>query len=114
MSEGATASSVPAATPPSAKEETGFHAVYAEFAKNLRIWFLAYGIGATAIFVTNEAVARKLLNSGYAPQVVYLLIGGVAIQIFVALLYKSIMWFLYMGEIYPTKRTSSVYKLADC
>jgi hypothetical protein len=114
MPEDAATTSVPVTTSPTPKEETGFHAVYADFAKNLRIWFLAYGIGSTAIFVTNEAAARKLLDSGHALHVVYLLVAGVAVQVFVALLYKSIMWFLYIGEIYPDKKSSCVYQFADC
>ena len=113
MSKDATAADVPVATPPAPKEETGFYAAYSDFAKNLRIWFLAYGIGATALFVTNEPAAKKLLGSGHALHVVYLLVAGVAVQVFVAVLYKGIMWFLYMGELFPDRKTSCVYKLAD-
>ena len=94
---------------PAQKDETGFYAAYSEFARNLRIWFLAYGIGATAIFVTNEGAGRKLLASGAAETVIYLFLAGVAVQILVALLYKSAMWFLYMAEIDAENKDSWTY-----
>jgi hypothetical protein len=81
-----------------ARQESGFYTAYAEFAKNLRVWFLAYGIGATAIFVTNEGAGKRLLSSGAAEGVVYLFLIGVGLQILVALMYKTAMWYLYMGE----------------
>lgn len=86
---------------PQPRQETGFYSAYAEFAKNLRVWFLAYGIGATAIFVTNEGAGKRLLSSAVAEPVIYLFLGGVAVQILLALLYKSAMWHLYMGELDP-------------
>lgn len=108
--------SPPAATPdpaPQPRQESGFYSAYAEFAKNLRIWFLAYGIGATAIFVTNEGAGKRLLSSGAAEIVTYLFLGGVALQIFVALLYKSAMWYLYIAELDPKEKESWQHGLSD-
>ena len=98
---------------PAARQESGFYTAYAEFAKNLRVWFLAYGIGATAIFVTNEGAGKRLLSSGAAEGVVYLFLVGVALQIFVALLYKTAMWYLYMGEFDAKEKESWQHWLAD-
>src|SRR6266850_709104 len=94
-------------------EDSDFYPAYAEFAKNLRVWFLAYGIGATAIFVTNESAGKRLLSSGRAEGVVYLFLAGVALQIIVALLYKTSMWYLYMGEFDTKEKNSWQYGLAD-
>jgi hypothetical protein len=108
----------PAAAPPTdggltVRQESGFYTAYAEFAKNLRVWFLAYGIGATAIFVTNEGAGKRLLSSGAAEGVVYLFLIGVALQILVALLYKTVMWYLYMGEFDAKEKESWRHALAD-
>jgi hypothetical protein len=103
----------PIPTPDGARQEGGFYTAYAEFAKNLRVWFLAYGIGATAIFVTNEGAGKRLLSSGAAEGVVYLFLIGVALQIFVALLYKTAMWYLYMGEFDPREKETWRHALAE-
>jgi hypothetical protein len=99
--------------PPQPRQETGFYSAYAEFAKNLRLWFLAYGIGATAIFVTNESAGRRLLSSGVAELVIYLFLGGVALQVFLALLYKTAMWHLYMGEFEAEFKAKWWYKRSE-
>ena len=103
----------PAVAGPTVRKESGFYTAYAEFAKNLRVWFLAYGIGATAIFVTNEGAAKRLLSSGAAEGVVYLFLIGVGLQILVALLYKTAMWYLYMGEFDAKEQESWCHRLAD-
>lgn len=46
------------------KEETGFYEAYAGFARNLRIWFVAYGIGGPVLFLTNSEVWQKVSESG--------------------------------------------------
>ena len=95
------------------REETGFYEAYAQFARNLRTWFLAYGVGAPVIFLTNEAVGRKLLASGQAEIVAFLFLSGVAIQVLAALLYKCAMWCLYTGERNNRFKTSKRYKCSD-
>ena len=54
-----------------------------------------------------------MLASCAAEQITYLFLGGVALQIFVALLYKSAMWYLYAGELEEKKKNSWQHKIAD-
>ena len=103
----------PADGGPIARQESGFYTAYAEFAKNLRVWFLAYGIGATAIFVTNEGAGKRLLSSGAAEGVVYLFLIGVGLQILLAFVYKTAMWYLYMGEFDAKEKESWRHSIAD-
>lgn len=91
-------------------EETGFFEAYAGFARTLRLWFIAYGIGGPAAFLTNEPAGKKLYESGQGPGVAYAFLGGVVAQILLALLYKSAMWYLYMGEYDAEIKTSKLYK----
>jgi hypothetical protein len=94
----------------SGKEESGFYAAYVDFARNLRIWFIAYGIGGPSVFLTNEAAGRILRSSIFAKQIAYLFVAGVGLQITVALLYKTAMWYLYRGEYDGTVKSTWLYK----
>jgi len=95
------------------EEDSGFYEAYAGFARALRTWFIAYGIGGPVIFLTNEAAAKILLASGAARTVAYCFLLGVALQIVTALSYKSAMWHLYMGELDPEKKSRRLYKASD-
>lgn len=95
------------------KSDFGFYESYSGFARSLRIWFIAYGIGGPAIFLTNNDAWRTLAASGQGRSVAYLFLTGVAIQIMEALLYKTAMWYLYVGELAPGTRKRRVYKIAD-
>ena len=48
------------------KEEKGFYEAYKGFANNLRTWFLAYGIGAPVVLLSNEDSWSLISNSGSA------------------------------------------------
>ena len=91
-------------------EETGFFDAYAGFARTLRVWFIAYGIGGPAAFLTNEAAGKKLYTSGQGAIVAYAFLAGVVVQIVLAVLYKSAMWYLYMGEYDSALKGSWLYK----
>ena len=58
----------------------------------LRVWLIAYCIGGPAIFLTNEAAGKTLFSCGSGRIVAYAFLGGVAVQVVLALLYKSAMW----------------------
>jgi hypothetical protein len=94
-------------------DEDGYYGAYVGFARELRVWFLAYGIGGPAIFLTNDAALKRLLSSGSGRFVAYAFLSGVVIQVAVALLYKSAMWYLYMGELSESAMESKFYKAAN-
>jgi hypothetical protein len=66
------------------------------FARTLRVWLIAYGIGLPAIFLTNET-AGMLFSSGSGRIVAYAFLGGVAVQVVLAFLSKPAMSYLYLG-----------------
>jgi uncharacterized membrane protein YGL010W len=95
------------------REEAGFYPAYADFSRNVRTWFIAYGIGAPVLLLTTDSAIARLSASGQAKFISILFLTGVAVQILTALLYKSAMWYLYIGELRPDFRTSRRHKCAD-
>jgi hypothetical protein len=84
---------------PVAKEETGFYAPYSDYHRNLRLWFLAYGIGAPVFLTQLPEVINALKGGKELRLVMGLFLMGVIIQVFTALMYKTAMWYLYMYEL---------------
>ncbi|MGQ0835173.1 MAG: hypothetical protein ACT4O5_09685 [Gammaproteobacteria bacterium] len=81
------------------RKESGFYEPYADLHRNVRLWFLAYGIGAP-VFLAQFPGAIDALRAGDLLRVVSgLFLGGVVVQVFAALLYKTAMWYLYMEEL---------------
>ena len=74
------------------REETGFFQAYAEFAKTLRTWFIAYGIGAPALVLSNKDLWITVKNSGCLAYIAFLFLVGVAFQVIRAFIYKNAMW----------------------
>ena len=83
---------------------------YAEYAKTLRTWLVAYGIGAPVLFVTNPEVAKQVKSSGVGSCIVYLFMIGVALQIVIALVNKWAAWHMYYGEEDSNYRAKKSYK----
>lgn len=90
-----------------------FKEPYREFAKLLRTWLVAYGIGVPVLFASQDKLADRIAASGYGRQIILLFLTGVAIQIAAAFLYKSAMWYLYCGEVTPEICSGRRYKIAD-
>ena len=55
--------------PQAGDESADYYKVYEEYAKNLRTWFVAYGVGAPVLFVSNKDIAEKLASSHAAPSI---------------------------------------------
>lgn len=103
----------PTPSSPLKKEEGGFYDAYVDFARTLRLWFAAFGIGGPALFLTNDSARTTLFGSGSGRLVVYFFLSGVCLQIFVALLFKSAMWYLYLGEFDEKVKSWRRYKASD-
>ena len=92
-------------TPPIQKsEETaadGYYKVYEEYAKSLRTWLVAYGIGGPVLFLTNAGPRAELARSGASRCIALAFLVGVALQIALAALNKTLMWANYYAEITP-------------
>jgi hypothetical protein len=84
---------------------------YAEFAKTLRTWFIAYGIGAPILFLSNDTLWGIIKSSDHIRLIGLLFLAGVFIQVLEALLYKNAMWYLYKGEDNPEMKNKAPYKI---
>jgi hypothetical protein len=95
------------------KEESGYYDAYKGFATNLRVWFIAYGIGAPAVLLSNENSWATIVDSGQGKKLAILFFIGVGIQVFATLLYKAAMWYLYMTELGHIKKDSKKYRVSN-
>jgi hypothetical protein len=95
------------------KEESGYHSAYADFAKNLRVWLLAYGIGAPILLVSEPRVAESIAAAPDTRLIISLFFAGVALQIGMAVLYKAAMWYMYLGELKGAVRATTRYRISD-
>lgn len=95
------------------KDEKGFYEPYVGFAKALRTWFIAYGIGAPVLLFQSETCWSKLTSSGQALPPVLFFLAGVVIQILTAMVYKTAMWYLYIGELDEHRKLRKSYKISD-
>jgi len=94
-------------------DEAGYFEGYVSFARTLRTWLVAYGVGGPALVLTQETLASKFVASANAGLITELFLGGVGTQVLGALLYKTSMWYLYMGERHETLKGRRMYKIAD-
>jgi len=81
---------------PTAQES--YLSAYSEYSKTIRTWFVAYGIGAPALLLTNADLARALRGSGHVREIALLFLIGVGLQVALAAANKASMWGNYYGE----------------
>ncbi len=84
---------------------------YFDYARTLRAWLVAYGIGAPVIFMTNDKVTEKIGKSESASTIVTLFLLGVALQVVLALINKWGAWHLYAGENKPAFKKTWRYRI---
>jgi hypothetical protein len=87
-------------------------ASYLEYAKTLRAWFVAYGVGAPALFLVNKDVYNSLNAAGNAKTIALLFISAAALQVLLALVNKATMWGVYYGELNPEVKEAKLYRTA--
>src|SRR5665811_1643702 len=95
------------------KKEIGFYEPYVFFARTVRTWFMAYGIGVPVLLFGNAEAWKAMVAKGAAPEVIRLFLIGVALQVLTGIIFKGAMWYQYMEEIGELSRTSKRYRLAD-
>jgi len=98
---------------PDQREDTGYYQAYAEFAKTLRTWFIAYGIGAPALVLSNKDLWNTVKGSGNLIYIAVLFLLGVTFQVIEAFIYKTAMWHLYVSESDEDHMKTWWYKMAD-
>lgn len=88
--------------PPSTDDQRDeFYKAYEDYARALRTWLVAYGIGFPVLMLTNKEVSEALANSGEARCIAILFVGGVACQVVLAAMNKVCMWVCYLSESDP-------------
>lgn len=85
---------------------------YGEYSKVLRTWFVAYGIGAPVLFLTNDALAEALRTSREGRFVAGFFLAGVLLQVVLAILNKFSMWGIYYGEFKDPFKGTRWYRIA--
>lgn len=86
---------------------------YEEYAKTLRTWFVAFGVGAPVLLMTNEALAKRIAAAPGLRQLLAAYCLGVAAQVIVAVLNKHIMWACYYGEIDSDFKSTCMCAVAE-
>ena len=94
-----------------AESAKGYYSAYQYHSNLLRTWLVAYGIGGPVLLFTNDSLWGQLRESGEVIFVGTLFLIGVACQIFLAGLNKTVMWTLYFGEGDPQFQEKCRYKI---
>ena len=94
-------------------DEAGYFEGYVSFARTLRTWLVAFGIGAPVLLLSQEQLAVRFMASDKAALVTTCFLAGVGAQVLGALLYKTAMWYLYLGELKPAFKKSARYRASD-
>ncbi|MGH8369832.1 MAG: hypothetical protein ACRESC_02510 [Gammaproteobacteria bacterium] len=92
--------------------DSGFYEPYMQYARTLRAWFVAYGIGVPVLLVSQEFIARAIIKAATGELITWLFLVGVAVQVLAAFLYKYSMVYLYFDEIDDELKGSLRLKLA--
>jgi hypothetical protein len=94
-------------------EQDNLFADYDEFAKVLRTWFVAYGIGGPVLLLTNDKVREKIAASGWSRCIASAFLFGVGLQILLAIFNKSALWFCYLATRHPERSDRLIYRIAN-
>jgi hypothetical protein len=86
---------------------------YLSFARTLRTWLVAYGIGAPVLLASQEAFSTVFKNKEVVILIIHAYLVGVCLQIFSAILYKASMWYIMWGALKETFKSSRRYKFSD-
>jgi hypothetical protein len=93
--------------------EKSFHEGYAEFAKTLRNWFIAYGIGAPVLLLSQNELFKRVAETQKVAQVAGFFLAGVLAQVVQAFLFKIAMWYLHIGEQDLDFKKTCRYAISD-
>jgi len=83
---------------------------YSHFARTLRFWFVAYGVGAPVALFSNEWLLKKLTETHKLGCVAKLFLIGMGIQIVMALVWRTSMWYQYIASDKPVFKKTCRYK----
>jgi hypothetical protein len=93
--------------------DTGFYEPYSYFSKTVRAWLIAFGVGVPVLFLSNRDVFASLRLASQLRPVLTMFLVGVGLQVLIGLIYRSAMWYLYVGELGNLAKTTRRYRVAD-
>jgi len=94
------------------REAESLFKAYEEYAKTLRTWFVAYGIGGPVLLLTNETVRGTVAASGSAQLIGGAFLAAVAAQVGLAFINKTVLWANYFAELRPELASTRRYRFA--
>jgi len=94
-------------------EAKAFAEAYRHHAGTLRNWFVAYGIGAPVLFLSNEKLWAKFAQTGHAKQIGALFLLGVAAQVSLALVDKYADWLCFIVLTKPETHQGRFHRAAE-
>jgi hypothetical protein len=71
---------------------------YSEYARLLRTWLVAYGIGGPILFLNTKNVYERIHQSPIERFVVFTFLAGLLFQVAMALIYKWVTWFIWAAR----------------
>ena len=89
-----------------------YYRPYRDYAWRFRIWLVAFGVSTPIALLSNSAAYAAIKLSCAATAAIWMMLGGVLIQILLTWLYKWCMWTLYMCEIGQIKIDDSRFRIA--
>ena len=95
-----------------ASQKTDYFEPYSHFARALRIWFIAYGVGGPIAIFSNGAVLEKLIAAKTLRPAVWLFFTGMAIQVLMAIIWRTSMWYQYLAEDTPKLKQTKRYRVS--
>ena len=90
-----------------------YFAAYGEYARTLRAWLAAYGVGGPVLLITQKHAREMLLQAGETATVASWFLAGVTFQVGIAFVNKWMNWYLYAGEGDEAYGDDPIYKLVD-
>jgi hypothetical protein len=100
-------------TKPEEIDRKGHYNTYEEYAKNLRTWFVAYGIGGPVLLLTQKSISERIAQSGQARYIVYGFLLGVLFQIMLSFINKWNNWTIYAFSESEDLMKKWCFKLAE-
>lgn len=90
--------------------QSGHFEAYSQHSAVLRTWLVAYGIGAPALFMSQDKIWQALAISGLLATIGSLFLLGVFLQVALAAINKSVMWACYFGDTEPLYKETFRYR----
>jgi hypothetical protein len=78
--------------------DSGYYESYVHYARILRAWLVAYGVGVPVLLVSQRFIAEAIIRKGNGSLITWLFLAGVAVQIIEIFIYKYSQEYLYHDE----------------